>query len=51
MQPDESPEVVQCLADGDDPDTGELRSPMALRALLLALDLLRREAARPGWTD
>ncbi len=51
MQPEESPEVVQLLADGDEPAKGELRSPMALRALLLAMELLRREAARPDWTD
>ena len=58
MQPKEALEVIECLADGYDPSTGEAlapegvwQSPKALRALLLAIDLLRREAARPCWPE
>ncbi|MBL0160054.1 MAG: hypothetical protein IPP47_23650 [Bryobacterales bacterium] len=58
MKPKETLELAARLAGGPDPatggetpGTGELRSPMALLALLLAMDLLRREAARPGWPD
>jgi len=58
MQPKEAPEVMECLADGYDPSTGEAlsaegvwQSTKASRAFSLAIDLLRREAARPAWPD
>lgn len=51
MESKEALKTIECPGDGEEPDMGEFWSPMALQALLLAIDLLRREAARPSWTD